>query len=116
MTVELEARLKMEQWYSRPLTQGVSYQSYLDVRGNEAPCYLNHYYFPFISVFFFFLGKTNPNQELHNRVVLLGKTNPNQELHNRVVLRIECDNRVITAFDHRALAKYICNIIRSSPQ
>lgn len=100
MTVELEARLKMEQWYSRPLTQGVSYQSYLDVRGNEAPCYLNHYYFPFISVFFFFLGKTNPNQELHNRVVL----------------RIECDNRVITAFDHRALAKYICNIIRSSPQ
>lgn len=101
MTVELEARLKMEQWYSRPLTQGVSYQSYLDVRGNEAPCYLNHYYFPFISVFFFFF---------------LGKTNPNQELHNRVVLRIECDNRVITAFDHRALAKYICNIIRSSPQ
>ena len=99
MTVELEARLKMEQWYSRPLTQGVSYQSYLDVRGNEAPCYLNHYYFPFISFFFFY-----------------GKTNPNQELHNRVVLRIECDNRVITAFDHRALAKYICNIIRSSPQ
>ena len=101
MTVELEARLKMEQWYSRPLTQGVSYQSYLDVRGNEAPCYLNQYYFPFISFFFFFFS---------------GKTNPNQELHNRVVLRIECDNRVITAFDHRALAKYICNIIRSSPQ
>ena len=102
MTVELEARLKMEQWYSRPLTQWVSYQSYLDVRGNEAPCYLNHYYFPFISVLFFFFFP--------------GKTNPNQELRNRVVLRIECDNTVITAFDHRALAKYICNIIRSSPQ
>ena len=69
------------------------------------PVYKDTFFDCFFSLFLFFFFFFFP-----------GKTNPNQELRNRVVLRIECDNTVITAFDHRALAKYICNIIRSSPQ